>query len=127
MKITIIGLCAAILACFAIYKTIIDLKKENIGYRAGLMWIAIWGSICLFSIFPDLLNMTMELARFHHRTFFVIIIAVFVLYALIFNQAFQIDGMNRDIRKLVREIAILNYKLEQKEQNESVEKRNQQE
>jgi len=116
MKITIIGVLVALAGFFAILKIIVDLKKENIGYRSGLLWVAIWGGVCVVGIFPDFLNHAMELTQLRNRTFFAIIIAVFILYALIFNQAFQMDSMSRDLRKLVREIALLKYKLEEKDQ-----------
>ena len=116
MKITIIGVLVALAGFFAILKIILDLKKENIGYRSGLIWMTIWGGVCVVGIFPDFLNYAMEITQLHHRTFFAIILAVFVLYALIFNQAFKMDSMSRDIRKLVREIALLNYKLEEQDQ-----------
>ena len=53
-----------------------------------------------------------------NRMIFVLIIAVFILFALVFNQATQIDNMNRNIRRLVREIALLNYKLDFKKDRE---------
>jgi len=117
MKITIIAVMFFIFSCIAICRTIINLKKEKIGYRSGLIWITIWGGICFFSVFPNFLNIAMELVKMNSRMFFVLIMAVFILYAVVFNQASYIDNMNRNIRKLAREIAILNFKIEEKNQD----------
>ncbi|MFP4041083.1 MAG: DUF2304 domain-containing protein, partial [Desulfosudaceae bacterium] len=85
----------------------------------GMIWIAIWGSICVFGIFPDVLNVAMGLVQMQNRMFFILIIAVFILFALVFNQATQLDNMDRNIRRLVREVALLNYKLENKDKDEA--------
>jgi len=119
MKITAITILFSIVSCIAIYRTIKNLKNEKVGYRSGLLWIAIWGGILIFGIFPDYLNIAMKLVKMNNRMIFILIIAVFILYAIVFNQASHIDNMNRNIRKLVREIAILNYQLLEKNKDES--------
>ncbi len=119
MKITVIALLFLVIALVAIYRTIKNLKDETIGYRSGFIWITIWSGACFFGIFPDSINIAMELVKMNNRMFFVIIVAVFILFAIVFNQVSLIDNMNRNIRKLVREIAILRFKLEEKKQNES--------
>ena len=118
MKITSIAIVFLIIACFAIYRTVIQIKKEDIGLRSGMIWIAIWGSICVLGIFPDVLNVAMGMVQMRNRMFFILIIAVFILFALVFNQATQLDKMDRNIRRLVREVALLNYKLENKDKDE---------
>jgi len=119
MKITVIGFLFAVVACIAIYRTIFNLKNEIIGYRSGMIWLGIWGGIAFFGIFPGTLNIVMELVRMNSRIFFVLILAVFILYALAFNQASHIDNLNRKLRKLTREIAILNYRLDNEHQGDS--------
>jgi hypothetical protein len=58
--------------------------------------------------------MAMRLAQMKNRMFFILVLAVFILFALVFDYASQIDNMHRSLRKLAREIAIINYKLEEK-------------
>lgn len=114
MKITIIGLALFFVGFFAVFRTIKKIQRGDIGYRPGLIWMTIWGGACVVGLFPDFINIAMEISGLKNRTVFAIIIAVFVLYALVFQQEARFERMNRDIRKLVREIAILNYKLEGK-------------
>ena len=59
MKITSIAIIFLIISCVAIYRTVVKIKNEDIGLRAGLAWIGIWGSICFFGVFPDVLNIAM--------------------------------------------------------------------
>ena len=119
MKLTIIGILFCLLACWAIFRMVKSLKNETVGYRSGLLWIAIWSGIAFFSIFPDYLNLAMRIGNMNNRMVFILTMAVFILFAVVFNQASYIDSMNRNVRKLVREIAILSHKLDEFKQDEN--------
>jgi hypothetical protein len=71
-----------------------------------------WGGIGFFSIFPEFLDTIVTLVRMKNRIFFLLIVAVCVLFAIIFNLASRLDSLQRNLTKLSREIAITNNKLE---------------
>ncbi len=114
MKITIIGILFFLAACLAILRTVKKIQDENIGFRSGLIWILLWVGIGFFGMFPNILNAAMQFAQMGNRVLFVLVLAVLILLAIVFNQASNMENMNRNLKKLAREIAILNYKLEKK-------------
>jgi hypothetical protein len=58
----------------------------------------------------------MRLAQMQNRVFFVLIIAVFVLFAVVFDMATNQDKMHRTIAKLVQEIALINQRIETRDE-----------
>ena len=114
MKITFISILFSLVALVAIFQIFKKIKNENIGFRSGLIWLIIWITICFFSIFPDTLYIAMKLANMGNRVLFVLVLAVFILLAIVFNQSSKMDSMSRTLSKLAREIAILDYKVHQK-------------
>jgi len=46
------------------------------------------------------------------RIIFVLLLAVFVLFAFMFSVTTRLDRMQRNIEKLVQEIALTNFKVE---------------
>ena len=110
MKITPFSLIFAMAACVAIGLTLYKVKRDELGFRSALVWIFLWACIVLLSFFPGLLNSLTRLAQVPNRVIFILIVAVFILFALIFNLSSRLDKSQRNIAKLVQEIAILKYK-----------------
>jgi len=115
MKITSISIIFFIIACFSMWRTIVKIKKETIGMRSGILWIVMWAGVGFFSLFPELLDIAVRLAQMKIRIVFILLVTVFILFALVFDYASRMDSMQRNIVKLAREIAIINYKLEKEE------------
>ncbi len=110
MKITPVTLIFVFCSLIAIYYTIGRLKKDTIGIRSAVIWFLLWLFIGFFSLFPNLLNAVMRIAQMENRMFFILITAVFILFALAFNLSSRIDHLQRNISRLIQEIAILNQK-----------------
>ncbi|MBW1672242.1 MAG: DUF2304 domain-containing protein [Deltaproteobacteria bacterium] len=113
MKITTLSVLFLIVSCLALWRTVVNLKRETIGIRSALIWTILWLSIGVFSIFPNLLNKTMRMAQMETRIIFILVIAVFILLALIFNLVSRMETMQRNLSKLVQEIALINSKIEE--------------
>lgn len=96
------------------------IKNETIGFRSALIWILLWLGIGFFSLFPGLLNWFTQLAQMEVRIFFILVIAVFILFALVFSLHTKIDRMQRNLEKLAQEIALINYKITKKEKHEKI-------
>ncbi len=108
MKITPITLIFVFSSAIAVYYTIGRLKKDTIGIRSAVIWFLLWLFIGFFSLFPSLLDAVMRIAQMEDRMFFILITAVFILFALVFNLSSRIDHLQRNISRLIQEIAVLN-------------------
>jgi len=53
----------------------------------------------------------MRLAQMKSRMFFILVAAVFILFALVFNLTSKLDRMERNIAKIIQELAILDHRL----------------
>lgn len=111
MKITSITILFFLFSVFEIIRTFMRIKRETLSIRSALVWLAMWGGIGFFSIFPGLLDSVMHLAQMKSRIFFIIIISLFIIFTLLFSFVHRLDKMERSIAKLVQENAMLGYKL----------------
>ena len=111
MKITSITLFFACFSVSAISYIITRIKRDLIGIRSAVMWLLTWLCIGFFSLFPGLLNWIMKLAQMESRMFFIIIVAIFVLFAVVFSLGSRIDKIERNLGRLIQEVAILNYRI----------------
>ena len=111
MKISSMTLFFSLLSLLAIWYTLNSLKKESMGIRSAVAWLLLWFGIGFFSLFPSLLNSVMRLSQMENRMFFILVLAVFILFALVFNLSSRIDRMQTTLARLVQEMAIMNYKV----------------
>lgn len=114
MKITTTTIIFLGVSCFQIGWTLLQLKKEIIGIRSGLVWIIIWVAIGFGSIFPSTVDIFMKFAMMENRMFFILILSVFVLFAIVFNTVSKVERNERNTAKIVQEIALIRYQLEEK-------------
>lgn len=121
MKLSSITILFFVVSCFSIWRILLRIKRENIGIRSGVIWILVWAGIGLFSIFPELLHTAMRLAQMKNRMYFILILAVFILFALLSNLASRMDNMQRNITKMAREIAKINYTIRSKDKSDDKE------
>jgi len=117
MKITVLSVLFLVVSCLAMWRIVLNFRREAIGFRSALIWVTLWLGIGVFSIIPGLLNSAMRIAQMESRITFILVIAVFVLFALVFNLASRVDTMHRDLSKLVQEIASLSATFEEMVQN----------
>lgn len=113
MKITTLTVLFLLLSCLAVWRIARNIKRESMGIRSALIWIVLWMSIGVFAVFPDLLNSAMRLAQMESRIFFILVLAVFILFALVFNLVSRMDTMQRNLSKVVQEIALINSEIEE--------------
>ena len=113
MKITTITILFAVIAILETGRTFYRLKKDLIGLRSALVWILMWLAILVFSLFPHLLDQLMRVAQMQNRMFFLLVIAVFILYALVFNLTSRLDNMRRDLAKAIQALSLLGYQKDQ--------------
>jgi len=123
MKITSTTIIFTFCSFAAIFFTFNNLKKDIIGIRSAVIWLLLWFGVGFFSLFPGLLSSAMHLAQMKNRMLFILVMAVFILFAILFNMSSKLDKMQRTSARLIQEIAILRYKMEDREQDSCNEKK----
>ena len=118
MKITTITLVFSAVSLFMIIYSFSRFKRETLGIRATLLWVFLWFGIGFFSLFPSILDWAMALAQMEVRLFFISIVGMFILFALIFNMASRLDKLERFLGKTIQELSLLNQKLKNLEKND---------
>jgi hypothetical protein len=119
MKLTTITVFFAILSCLAIWHTLLRLKREHIGLRFALVWIIMWVVIGITSLFPSLLDYFSALAMMQSRMFFLLVVSIFVLFALVFFLMSNLEVTKRNQAKIIQTLAITNYKLDELARSET--------
>jgi hypothetical protein len=98
------------LCLLAIYQTIKLFRKDVLTVRLLLLWVTIWISIAVLSLFPSLLDFFRQHVNMGDRPFFVTTGAIMVLFVMIFYLSSALASTRKNIVKLTREVAVLQYK-----------------
>lgn len=98
----------------SILKAIRTFRQDKLSTRLLVMWIVIWAGISFFAVFPGFLDWIMQMVNMGNRTFFLSTGAILILFVIVFYLSSHISRLNHKISGLVQEIAILNYRLEDK-------------
>jgi len=117
MKTTLLSIIFSLVSLSAIVLVLYRIKNERIGIKSAVVWIIMWIGIGFFSLFPQLLNSAIRLVNMESRMFFILTISVFVLFSIVFNLSYRLDNLQRDISKIIQELAITNYQIEKQAQN----------
>jgi hypothetical protein len=112
MKVTPLTVIIFLFASVMLVRLVQRVARDGVAVRSALVWGVIWLSLAVFSIFPDLLNDVIEATGMGNRLFFLLTIAVLVLFALVFHLTSRVDRMHRDVGLTIRELAIANYRIE---------------
>lgn len=99
--------------CFTLVGIIIELIRQNrLKEHYAIVWLLTAGSIFIFGIWPDSLNMISRIVRLHHLTTlfmvaFLFLLAIVLHFTLVISQLFDRN------RRLTQEVAWLRFELEQ--------------
>lgn len=113
MNIRISGLVICFFALAAVIYTIKKFKQDRLSLPLMFFWSGAWFAIGFFALFPNLLDYLMRFVNMGNRMFFLNVTAILILFAIIFYLTTVISRMNRKLVNMVREIALLRFKLEQ--------------
>ena len=125
MKLTVMTIIIAALSCLQIIRIISKTRRDAIGIRPALIWILMWIAIGLGSLFPSAVDYFMQAAQMRDRMFFILLLSVLILFALVFNLASGHEKLQRDVSKLIQEVAILRYNMSESPQNKAAGKNDQ--
>lgn len=108
----VINLLIFILSAFAVFQTARLFIQERTSFRTALFWSLVWLAIGIFGLFPALLDYIMVPTMMKQRLFFVVVIAILILYALSFRQGSENAEVKRKLGRLAQEISLLRYELQ---------------
>ncbi len=120
MKLTTATIILALAASLGIGFILRALHSDTIGIRAALTWIGLWIVIGLFSLVPVALDPLMRLAQMQSRTFFIVLCALLILFALVFSIHSRLDRLERDRARILQELSLLIHRLDERGDGPSV-------
>jgi len=120
MSFRVISFLIALLAAVAIYVTARLFRKDKLTIRVFLMWMGLWFAMGFFALFPAVLDYLMRLVAMGDRLVFLFVASIIIVYIVVFYISSRISETDRKVSKLVQEIAILNYKMEEERTKEHV-------
>lgn len=113
MKITLLTVLIALVSFLFMGRAIRSSLKNKMGIRTAFLWVFLWACIGFFALFPAALDGLTRAANMQLRIFFVLVIAVAALFALVFSLMSKIDKLTHDLARAQQEISLVGYRLEQ--------------
>jgi hypothetical protein len=95
-----------IVALFTISRAILRFNDKKIGWQGLFFWIALWLLAVFFAFAPRGLTYFADLAGINRGTDFVTYLSIILLFYMIFRIYVKFEGMEQNITKLTREIAV---------------------
>lgn len=108
----IVNVVVLLISLGAVVHTARLFAKDRAAIRTTVMWIVIWSAIGVFGMFPDLIDVLMVQASMQNRLFFVLMVAVLILYAMQLRQSSENADHARRINRVAQNLALLRYDVE---------------
>ncbi len=111
-----------ILSIIAIYFTFNLYRKNQLSTRMLFLWMVLWVSMGIFSVFPGWLDYIRAIIEMKNRLAFLFVFSIVMLFVMSFYFSSKLDMAQNKIMKLTQELSLLRYELEQlQEQNDDTE------
>ena len=107
----LIFLCATLAAV----QTLLLFARNRSSIRSTVLWTLIWIAIAVLGLFPVLIDMFMVGIQMRNRMFFLFIVAILILFAMLFQQSTRVEDLKRQISRVAQEIALLRFDQENRE------------
>lgn len=109
----------ALAAFFMASLTFYWARQRKITIRTFFLWMFVWLSMLIFSLFPDLLTVLLKVVRMEIRAYFFFLSGILFLFLLQFLRALSDKRNERALHALVQEVALLKFKIEQLEEQKN--------
>lgn len=104
--ITILQVILSIFCIFVLFSAFFKFKKRKIPLAQFIIWIIIWGLIFIGVIFPEVTTVLANILNVGRGMDALIYFSIIFLFYIIFQLYLKLEKMNREITKLVKEIAL---------------------
>ncbi|ADG12929.1 Protein of unknown function DUF2304 [Methanocaldococcus infernus ME] len=101
--IQIVGL---IIILFALTRVIKQIKKKSMELEEGIFWLFVWLLALLIVIFPNFMSYLATVLGVGRGVDVIIYLSIILLFYLVYRIYARLEKLEREITKIVREIAI---------------------
>ena len=91
---------------FVISKVALRYKDKVISLQEFILWTIFWFGVSFVVIFPELTSIVANWLGVGRGVDLVIYISVLILFYLVFRTLVRLDKIEKDITKIVRELAL---------------------
>ncbi len=97
-----------IVSIYIIFKTI---KAKKLSMKFGLYWTIIFILMLILILFPNIIETCASLLGFKEAPNMLFLIAIFLLFYLVFSVYANISKINENNKNIIQDISILEYDL----------------
>jgi hypothetical protein len=108
--ITIVQIIAFIFVTFAASRAVLRAKDKKITIIELFFWLGIWGGLIVVVFFPGLTSYIAELVGIGRGIDVIIYTSIGLLFYMIFRLYVKLEDSEKEITRLVREIALMKKK-----------------
>jgi len=112
MKITPITIFFFLCSMAAVFNIITRFRRNLTGLRSAVTWIIVWLLISLGAIFPWMVDGISRIGMMKDRMLFILVVANFVLFALLFNLTFRVERLQRNLTRTIQDLALANIQID---------------
>ncbi|EHP89187.1 DUF2304 domain-containing protein [Methanotorris formicicus] len=102
----IIQIFGILFALFAMSRVILQIRNRNMGLDEGIFWLFVWILVVVVLVFPQTLSCLAGVLGVGRGVDAIIYLSIVVLFYLIYRMYARMEHLEREITKVVREVAI---------------------
>lgn len=107
MKINLLTIAVFVISLYLLRSTLRRFRHDEIGLPTLLIWITLWSSIGICALFPAITEYFINLVDVGRRIVFALLVAVLILFSLVYHLSFKIEHLRRNMITLTQELALL--------------------
>jgi len=104
--LTIIQSMALVFVTFAASRAVLRAKDKKITIIELFFWLGIWGGLIFVVFFPNIISRVADLVGIKRGIDVIIYTSVGIIFYLIFRLYVKLEDIDREITKVVREVAL---------------------
>jgi hypothetical protein len=104
--LTIIQVMALVFVTFAASRAVLRAKDKKITFFELFFWLGIWGGLIFVVFFPNIVSRVADVVGIKRGIDVIIYTSVGLIFYLIFRLYVKLEDMEREITKVVREVAL---------------------
>ena len=104
--VSLIQIIVVVFAVFAISRAIIRFKDKKISPLSMVFWSVLWIAAIIVILLPGTSFFFANLLGIQRGADFVVYISIIVIFYLLFRLYVKIDTVEKNVTKLVREVAV---------------------
>lgn len=102
----LIKIIVIVFVLFAIWRTIIRLKKEEIRIGEAAIWVIFWLAVGTVAIMPQTTDVIAQFVGVSRGVDLLVYISIIVIFFIIFKLIVKIEKIERNLAKIVRHLAL---------------------